>query len=125
MHRAYRLHSTIMNIFCRGAMYVVAPFFVPDDFINVISRYGLQMAELTYQEIRSLVEHISNNQDQRRPETEADAAVANSVDLLKTLRFVCTESENAVNDFCPWFHIHLPDTKLVRTRFGSYVEPLA
>ncbi|KAJ2233114.1 hypothetical protein H4R99_005497 [Coemansia sp. RSA 1722] len=116
MHRAYRLHATVMDIFCRGAMYVVSQLFRPEEFMRAISRYGLHKAELTYQEIKQLVEYI---EDREGPST------ANWIDLLKTLRFVYTESDGAATEFGSRLHAQLPDIKIVRTRFGSYVDPVA
>ncbi|KAJ1994594.1 hypothetical protein GGI25_003058 [Coemansia spiralis] len=140
MHQVYRLHRIIFDIFCRGAAYLVAPSFVPAEFIALADRYAISYAELTFAEIRSLVDYL-RMQDMNQSLPRASwplhiAAISDALspaeyftshsiaDMLGTLRFIFTESDRAQVELAPVLANLLPEVEVVRTRFGSYIEPL-
>ncbi|KAJ2721510.1 hypothetical protein GGI07_003910 [Coemansia sp. Benny D115] len=124
VHWAYRLHSTVMNIFHRGAMYVVAAEFDPWGFAELVYLYKLCNAELTFAEIRALIEFLKENEDQRYSLNRGDGSSVGVAEMLSaSLRFIYTESESAESQLGPLLNDVLSDTRIVRTRFGSYVEP--
>ncbi|KAJ1729773.1 hypothetical protein LPJ61_003362 [Coemansia biformis] len=112
MHWAYRLHRTVLNIFCLGAHYVVAPSFSPLQFIAAVDRYSIACAELTFAEIEWLLDYLQQTRSE-------------SAGLLAPLRLVYTESDRAEAELAPRFAWLLPRVSIVHTRFGSYVEPLS
>ncbi|KAI8326080.1 hypothetical protein GQ54DRAFT_132795 [Martensiomyces pterosporus] len=113
MHRAYRLHHTMVNIFCCGGSYVVADAFDPREFVNLVAEHSIENAELTRSEIEALAEHIM----------AASASRDRVTEVLAPLKFIYTESGAAVAEFAPLLSRLLPEVEIVRTRFGSYVDP--
>ncbi|KAJ2784197.1 hypothetical protein H4R18_001252 [Coemansia javaensis] len=130
MHWAYRLHRTVLNIFCLGARYVVARSFDPPVFARAVRRYSIVCAELTFAEIDALLDHLAllaaeAPQQQQDSAAAADASSTTDDALLSTLRFVFTESLQAETELAPRMARLLPRVSIVRTRLGSYVEPPA
>ncbi|KAJ2717174.1 hypothetical protein H4R19_000118 [Coemansia spiralis] len=111
-HAAFRLHRTMLNIFSLGARYVVAREFDPPLFAAAVARHTIACAELTYAEIEMLSEYLRS-------------ARATVVAQLAPLRLVYTESSEAEELLAAPLAELLPRASIVRTRFGSYVEPLA
>ncbi|KAJ2614221.1 hypothetical protein EV177_002156 [Coemansia sp. RSA 1804] len=139
MHQAYRLHRIIFDIFCRGASYIVAPQFVSAEFVSLVDRYAIRHAELTFAEMQSLIGYLqAHDLDQPLPRrdwplhavevpegsTPADYFLTTTIgSMLGTLRYIYTESERTQTELAPTLVRLLPQIEIVRTRFGSYVEP--
>ncbi|KAJ2366187.1 hypothetical protein IW150_006012 [Coemansia sp. RSA 2607] len=124
MHRAYRLHPTVMDIFCRGAMYVVSSAFDPQTFVQIVSTYRLHNAELTHAEISELVHYLETHETTAAHGRSFRAIQLESpFELLEPLRLVYTESVTAEMELGPAFDRLLPNVKIIRSRFGSYVAP--
>ncbi|KAJ2319020.1 hypothetical protein IWW51_000560 [Coemansia sp. RSA 2702] len=136
MHRAYRLHRVLFDMFCRGARYVVARSFHPADFAARVSQYRLKYAELTYAETSQLIEYLQSYLV-RRASSESEAELQSSAyaisstssldsglaDMLASLRCIYVESARATTELGPELTRLLPDAIILRTRFGSYVDP--
>ncbi|KAJ2454117.1 hypothetical protein EV183_001719 [Coemansia sp. RSA 2336] len=134
MHRAYRLHRVLFDMFCRGARYIVAHSFDPARFAGLVGQYEMLFAELTFAEIAQLVAFLQTRIMHRLSlESEADSqasvsqATASSLDpelsdMLATLRIIYTESDRAELELGAELSQLLPNATIVRTRFGSYVE---
>ncbi|KAJ2850032.1 hypothetical protein IWW36_002217 [Coemansia brasiliensis] len=135
MHRAYRLHRVLFDMFCRGARYIVAHSFDPAQFVNLVDQYALLYAELTFAEIAQFVGFMQTHMMHRlSSESEADSQVSVSQatvsslldpelsDMLATLRIIYTESDRAELELGAEVSRLLPNAIIVRTRFGSYVE---
>ncbi|KAI9480080.1 hypothetical protein LPJ78_002395 [Coemansia sp. RSA 989] len=134
MHRAYRLHRVLFDMFCRGARYIVAHSFDPAQFVSLVDQYELLFAELTFAEIAQLVAFMQTRTVPRLSlESEADSqvsvsqATASSLDpelsdTLASLRIIYTESDRAELELGAEISRLLPNATIVRTRFGSYVE---
>ncbi|KAJ2773662.1 hypothetical protein IWQ56_000898 [Coemansia nantahalensis] len=112
-HAAFRLHRTIMNIFCLGARYLFTHEFDPPRFAVAAARHAIACAELTSAEIQMLIAYLRG------------VGAASAAALLAPLRFVYTETSEAEEQLAAPLAELLPRVSIVRTRFGSYVEPLA
>lgn len=138
MHRPYRLHSIICDLFCRGAAYLIAEDFDPAEFVLLVSAYQLEAAELTFTEINHLIAYL-NTQDMDQPVsvTELTAGVSADVtsisstpslqsleEMLATIQTIYTDSREAESQLAPSLLRLLPHVQILCTRFGSYVEPL-
>ncbi|KAJ1840610.1 hypothetical protein LPJ70_004576 [Coemansia sp. RSA 2708] len=136
MHRAYRLHRVLFDMFCRGARYVVARSFHPADFAARVSQYRLKYAELTYAETSQLIEYLQSYLVRRassgsEAESQSSAYAISSTssldsglaDMLASLRCIYVESARATTELGPELTRLLPDAIILRTRFGSYVDP--
>ncbi|KAJ1793005.1 hypothetical protein LPJ62_000511 [Coemansia sp. RSA 2167] len=130
MHRAYRLHRVLFDMFCRGARYIVAHVFDPPQFIIVVSQYELTCAELTFAEIKLVVDYLHSFAAPRSSSDLTDSASYDApslgselMDMLSTLRFIYTESDRAELELGPDLAQLLPNASIIRTRFGTYIEP--
>ncbi|KAJ2498162.1 hypothetical protein GGH96_004532 [Coemansia sp. RSA 1972] len=129
MHRAYRLHRVLFDMFCRGARYIVAHAFDPLQFIRVVSQYELMCAELTFAEIKMLADYLHSLDAPRTSDLtygalfDAPSIGSELMDMLSTLRFIYTESDRAELELGPDLAQLLPNASIVRTRFGTYIEP--
>ncbi|KAJ2082465.1 hypothetical protein H4R24_001564 [Coemansia sp. RSA 988] len=117
MHQAYRLHRPIFDMFCRGARYLVAQSFDPSRFAVLVHNYAIMYAELTFDEISLLIGYLRGVNAGRHPFSTTEA-----VDMLAPLHMIYTESERAESELAPVLFRLLPNTIIVFTRFGSYVE---
>ncbi|KAJ2826369.1 hypothetical protein IWW50_002388, partial [Coemansia erecta] len=139
MHRAYRLHRVVFDIFCRGARYLVAHTFDPAQFAHLVGQYELTSAEMTFAEIDRFVSYMQTHTVPRSSSSDSAAsgqpeyAISSTssmsllspelADMLSTLRFIYTESPRAEPELGLELARLLPGAHIVRTRFGSYVEP--
>ncbi|KAJ2666050.1 hypothetical protein IW148_001198 [Coemansia sp. RSA 1199] len=132
MHRAYRLHRVLFDMFCRGARYIVAHVFDPPQFISLVNQYELTCAELTFAEIKQFVDYLLVYCAPRSSTDSADSASYDAstpllgselADMLNTLRFIYAESDRAELELGPDLARLLPGASIVRTRFGTYIEP--
>ncbi|KAJ1895980.1 hypothetical protein LPJ66_004261 [Kickxella alabastrina] len=120
LHLAYRLHKTIMDLFCCNATYLVAEFFDIDEFIRVVDQYEVKNAELGFEEINTLIAHLRGITSITSTSSSSGAGV-----LMGSLRFIYTASKKAVEQLAPRLAEVLPGVQIIRTRFGSYIDPPA
>ncbi|KAI7826737.1 hypothetical protein BX661DRAFT_205762 [Kickxella alabastrina] len=120
LHLAYHLHKTIMDLFCCNATYLVAEFFDLNEFIRVVDQYEVKNAELVFEEINTLIAHLRGIASITSTSSSSGAGV-----LLGSLRFIYTASKKAVEQLSPRLAEVLPGVQIIRTRFGSYIDPPA
>ncbi|KAJ2832270.1 hypothetical protein GGI24_001292 [Coemansia furcata] len=128
LHFAFYLHRIVFDIFCRGGRYLVSSAFDPAEFVVIVHYYQLEFAELVSAELERLIAYLSTRDSNQRQIPSSSSGPGpgplhnlSIPEMLAPLRFIYTPAYTP--DQASSLSELLPHVVLVRTRYGSYLEP--